>query len=74
MTATNLGMPGFHPWMDESACVGHDPELFFSTEREDVHKAVRICGECPVIAECRKYAKRHKIGHGVWAGVERNRG
>lgn len=60
-------------WMDRAACVGHDPELFFSLERDDIRKAVRICDDCPVIANCRKYAKRHRIGSGVWAGVERDR-
>jgi len=59
--------------MDRAACVGKDPELFFSTDPEDVRRAVRVCRECPVIKDCRKYAKRHRIGDGIWAGVERNR-
>ena len=41
-------------WHSRSACLGHDPEMFFP-ERGDtaaVNAAKAICAGCPVAAEC----------------------
>lgn len=41
------------PWLDEAACVGHDPKLF---EASPVPKSTRqICAGCPVIAQCLRW-------------------
>lgn len=64
-------------WMQQAACVGVDPEAFFTDRQrgQRVDPMVReICDGCPVKAECLDYATRHgEIG--VWGGTtERERG
>ncbi|MEQ1699770.1 MAG: WhiB family transcriptional regulator [Ilumatobacteraceae bacterium] len=60
-------------WMGLAACKGHTP-LFFppkaerpqARERREA-KARRICNTCPVIDECRQFAREHHE-YGFWAG------
>ena len=60
-------------WMDEAACKGRTP-LFFppkaerpqARERREA-KARRLCMSCPVIDQCRTYA-RENHEYGYWAG------
>jgi WhiB family transcriptional regulator, redox-sensing transcriptional regulator len=60
-------------WMGLAACKGHTP-LFFppkaerpqARERREA-KARRICSGCPVISECREFA-RNNHEYGFWAG------
>ena len=60
-------------WMGLAACKGHTP-LFFppkaerpqARERREA-KARRICSICPVISECREFA-RNNHEYGFWAG------
>ncbi|MDR6907499.1 WhiB family redox-sensing transcriptional regulator [Agromyces sp. 3263] len=66
---TDLGMPGFHPWMSDAACTQVDPDMFFQTEWHDVEKARDYCKtNCNVREQCLKYAINNDIQHGVWGG------
>lgn len=65
-------------WMHEGACASSShPEWWFPTRgryTEDSRKAVRTCvGECPVRAQCLKYAVGLHDGkegvQGIWAGT-----
>ena len=60
-------------WMDHGRCRGKI-HLFFPppAERPQARarreaKAARICAECPVLLECRMYARLHRE-HGYWGG------
>ncbi|MFZ9628755.1 MAG: WhiB family transcriptional regulator [Ilumatobacteraceae bacterium] len=60
-------------WMDDAACKGHTP-LFFppraerpqARERREA-KARRLCLACPVLDECRTFARLNHE-YGFWAG------
>jgi WhiB family redox-sensing transcriptional regulator len=52
-------------WQKDRACKDVPTELFFP-ERGESHKpALAICNECPVTAECLKYA----LDHGETVGI-----
>lgn len=60
-------------WMAEGRCQGRT-ELFFPPAAERPQARVRreaaareVCANCPVVAECRTYARRHRE-HGFWGG------
>jgi len=60
-------------WMDAAACKGHTP-LFFPPKAERPqargrreNKARRICQSCPVLEDCRSYARANHE-YGFWAG------
>jgi WhiB family transcriptional regulator, redox-sensing transcriptional regulator len=60
-------------WMSEGACRREDPELFFPISMSDasadqLERATAVCDDCPVTAECLRYALTHRIKHGVWGG------
>ena len=46
-------------WMDLAACKGH-------RERREA-RARRLCIACPVLSECRSFARQHHE-YGFWAG------
>jgi len=60
-------------WQERAACRGIDPELFFPVSTTfklveiQIRKAVRICNDCPVRAECA--ADRPDNAGGIWGGV-----
>lgn len=41
-------------WRDKAACIGEDPNLWADDDPDSptTQKAIRICGGCPVQAEC----------------------
>jgi WhiB family redox-sensing transcriptional regulator len=55
-------------WRQDAACRGGDLDLFFPDAGEWSHAATAICRTCPVIDECRAYARAHPSLHGIWAG------
>lgn len=62
-------------WRDRAACVGCDPEIFFPSPNNmtAVRQAQAICGVCPVIEQCGRFADEHQRidGYplqGVWGG------
>lgn len=49
------------------ACEGADPDLFFPTNADDLHRALRLCRACPVTAQCLDFGIATK-SVGVWGG------
>jgi len=56
-------------WRDEALCRQTDPELFFPGKGESCEPAKRVCGRCPVLAECLRHALDHGENDGVWGGT-----
>lgn len=65
-----------HPmaWADEAACIGMDPERFYTARGEVIDpEVIATCAGCPVRPDCLAWALRHEK-HGFWAGMsERGR-
>jgi len=61
-------------WRAEAACRGMDTALFF-TERGEGHDDTKaLCRNCPVKAECLRFALDNGEKFGVWGGLsERER-
>ncbi len=60
-------------WMSDAACAGQT-EHFFPPHGEQADarhvreaRAAAICRTCPVILDCRSYARRHRE-QGFWGG------
>lgn len=63
-------------WLDQAACVGVSPSIFFPGEvgNSSIKEAQAICNRCPVRLVCLNYALDKRISHGVWGGLsERER-
>ncbi|HMR97118.1 MAG TPA: WhiB family transcriptional regulator [Microthrixaceae bacterium] len=61
-------------WLNESACRGLDPAIFYPLTDEDAEEAKSICGVCPVRDACLEHAIGHREHNGVWGGAtERER-
>ena len=64
-------------WMEQAACRGVDPDLFFPQRGEMTgreHEAVRVCRGCMVRIDCLEYALDNTIMYGIWGGLsERQR-
>lgn len=59
-------------WMQDAACRGVDPELFFPPQGGSVAAPKAVCTECPVRVECFDYGASERFG--VWGGAtERER-
>ncbi|WP_419179545.1 WhiB family transcriptional regulator [Rhodococcus opacus] len=63
-------------WRTLGLCYGTKRSVFFSPDNERRHarrrretQAKRICGRCPVIAECREHALQAAESFGVWGGM-----
>lgn len=58
-------------WRFNGACTDADPDLFFpaSSRPEASAPALAICSACPVKAECRDFAVRHRMLYGIWGGL-----
>lgn len=61
------------PDWSQANCIGTDPEAFFPATGDDrvteqsIHTVRRICGACPIQAECYAYGLREP--YGIWGGV-----
>lgn len=58
-------------WWSEARCRTHDGGLnpaFFSEDLGEIAAAKRLCGECPVLAECLEGAIARREPWGVWGG------
>jgi WhiB family redox-sensing transcriptional regulator len=65
-------------WMTDAACTQTDPEVFFPTQpgipgQREVERAVLVCRSCPVILQCKEYARKFARGNGVWGGEYKGR-
>jgi WhiB family redox-sensing transcriptional regulator len=81
VSVANVGrLPAPHSdawdWQLRGACRGMDNAVFFHPERErgaaKVERELRakaVCGTCPVIAQCRRYALAVQEPYGVWGGL-----
>lgn len=65
---------GTGDWRYLAECVAADPELFFPTAdagpalAEQVAAAKAVCGRCPVLAQCRRWAVT-QLPHGIAGGL-----
>ncbi len=58
------------PWTQDAACVEVNPELFYENPRANVAlAAIKVCGGCPVQAECLDYGLRIDDRYGVYGGL-----
>ncbi len=61
-------------WQEEALCAQTDPEAFFPEKGGSTREAKRVCGRCPVRAQCLEYAVAHDERFGIWGGLsERER-
>lgn len=61
-------------WMEEAACRGRSPELFYANEEVLARAGLQVCASCPVRRHCLEYALTYGIEDGVWGGhTERER-
>jgi WhiB family redox-sensing transcriptional regulator len=72
-TVSHLVFSGVLEWTERSACTGQT-SLFFAPpgERPEARavreaKARAICGMCPVLVECRTWARENRE-YGFWGG------
>jgi len=61
-------------WMNQAACLGADPDLFFSEGRgahtpRDVRRAKAVCHGCEVREVCLDYALTNGEKFGVWGAT-----
>jgi len=58
-------------WMDDGACVGVDPDLFFPKrgDKDAVAAAKAVCATCQVRVECLEYALENSERFGIWGGT-----
>jgi hypothetical protein len=59
------------PWMQDARCAQVSPDDFFPEkgDRQAARDAKKICGSCPVRAQCLEFARRTNQRHGIWGGV-----
>lgn len=59
------------PWIEDGACVGESPDLFFphGAGQVDYAPAKAICATCPVRLQCLAYALRLHMDDGIWGGT-----
>lgn len=55
--------------LEQALCAQTDPEAFFPEKGCSTEPAKAICRECPVQAECLRWALASDQRHGVWGGL-----
>lgn len=70
--------PGPHQsWMDQAACIGLDPDLFFPQTSRGIlsgQEAREVCARCEVRTDCLEHALANNEQFGIWGGMsERQR-
>jgi WhiB family redox-sensing transcriptional regulator len=56
-------------WQERGLCSQSDPEAFFPELGAPTREAKRICGRCPVQAECLEFGLEHGEQFGIWGGL-----
>jgi WhiB family redox-sensing transcriptional regulator len=56
------------PYLDEAACRGMDPELFYAEGGATIAKMKETCAVCPVRQKCLEWAVTREE-FGVWGGT-----
>jgi len=61
-------------WMTDAICTQTDPDRFFPDAGGGDRglAAKRICGTCPVAAQCLQYALDNDITYGIFGGLSPN--
>jgi len=62
------------PWPERAACLGQDPELFFPVGNSgpalvQIDEAKAVCGRCPVVEQCLRWALKAGQVDGIWGGT-----
>lgn len=52
----------------EAACREAGTEAFFPDSSADILAAKKVCDTCPLLEQCRQYARTHRV-YGVWGGT-----
>ena len=60
--------------LPEFPCHVGDPDLWFADNPADLERAKRLCGECPIRAQCLAAALEREEPWGVWGGEIFERG
>ena len=61
-------------WQDGALCAQADAEAWFPEKGGSVKAPKKICGACPVRADCLEYALENRFTYGIWGGLtERQR-
>lgn len=55
-------------WID-ARCTQSDPELWYAESAIDRRKAIEMCRECPLIAQCAEAGAGER--YGIWGGVDK---
>lgn len=68
-------------WQMDGLCRGQNSAVFFHPDNERGYaraareeKAKAICGQCPVLRQCRAHALEAQEPYGVWGGMGRTNG
>lgn len=56
------------PYLDDAACRGMDPELFYAEGGAAIAKMKEVCAVCPVRQKCLEWAVTREE-FGVWGGT-----
>ena len=63
-------------WQSNGACRSYPAEMFFHPEgergpsrRARISEAKSICGNCPVLLQCRTHALSVQEPYGIWGGL-----
>jgi WhiB family redox-sensing transcriptional regulator len=62
-------LPPRDGWIRLAACVGHDPDHWYATERAAYRYARAVCADCPVKTDCLNWALRADEYQGMWGGL-----
>jgi WhiB family redox-sensing transcriptional regulator len=61
-------VPSHREWYTKAACLGLDPEQFFTIKKEEAQGAKKICQMCEVRMQCLNYSITHHEDYGIWGG------
>lgn len=63
-----LARPAKPEWMADSACLDHQPDLWYSDTNNGLDAAKEICRSCPALAACLLWAIETDERWGVFGG------
>ena len=55
-------------WMERALCAQIDHEMFFPEKGGSTKEAKKVCGMCPVQAQCLEYALDLGVRDGIYGG------
>jgi hypothetical protein len=54
---------------DDLACADAELSVFFLEQGDTPHAARELCDRCPAKRECREWAERQGLKHGIFGGA-----